>query len=435
MNRLLIDGVKKPPSRNSDNEKNNNSDGKTERIASVSEPMKRTVESDSRWDVNWNFRNERNFKYPSVIIDSGASHSMFPASLRWAFDYYTLETRGARVSSANASEFKTNMRIIGTGDLPVIEDVYCIENLGQSVIGVSQYDKKGYKTTFAKGIAKIQYGNDKDGWLTSIRGTLKGGTYEVDDFIKREIFRNIEDQEIDDYGRVVVDVDTVNTVMEYNKWTDNEFTDDPNCINWYGSFTKKKSVRFGTEDEMINYEYESEVGEGEVTVSVNSIKYNQGEDNDIMTIHKKYGHLSENRIKLAIRDGLVNFGFDYSTIKDQKLPFCIDCMRGRMKASARKNTTHTQYGLFEKIAHDWKGPFPIKSVNGYSGYHLFSDNYSNWLWAYFDKGKDRLFGAVIRLHKTFIDEKTRVIPLVTQPNWRVFQSDYENVNISRGLRD
>lgn len=154
-----------------------------------------------------------------------------------------------------------------------------------------------------------------------------------------------------------------------------------------------------------------------------------------MTIHKKYGHLSENRIKLAIRDGLVNFGFDYSTIKDQKLPFCIDCMRGRMKASARKNTTHTQYGLFEKIAHDWKGPFPIKSVNGYSGYHLFSDNYSNWLWAYFDKGKDRLFGAVIRLHKTFIDEKTRVIPLVTQPNWRVFQSDYENVNISRGLRD
>lgn len=95
--------------------------------------------------------------------------------------------------------------------------------------------------------------------------------------------------------------------------------------------------------------------------------------NPLMEIHLKYGHLSEGRIKLAYKKQLITDSkYKYDDIKDLKLPFCPDCMRGRMKAFSKEQTTDHPWKKFQKIAMDYKGPFKRKSLAGYNGFYLFS---------------------------------------------------------------
>ena len=118
-------------------------------------------------------------------------------------------------------------------------------------------------------------------------------------------------------------------------------------------------------------------------------KVNKDRFNPLLDIHKKYGHLSESRIKLAYKRNLVKDSrYSYADIKDLKLSLCPDCMRGRMKAFPGESTTDHPWKVFQKIAMDYKGPFKKKSHAGYNGFYLFSDYNSDFVWAYPVKHKN-----------------------------------------------
>jgi hypothetical protein len=75
-----------------------------------------------------------------------------------------------------------------------------------------------------------------------------------------------------------------------------------------------------------------------------------------------------------------------------------------MKAFPSGETTNHNWNVFEKVAMDYKGPFKTKSYNGYSGFYLFSDYKSDFVWAYPVKKKSE-GGIALR---NFFDKFIRV---------------------------
>ena len=125
------------------------------------------------------------------------------------------------------------------------------------------------------------------------------------------------------------------------------------------------------------------------------VRFGTLEDNPLIQIHKKFGHLSEGRIKLAYRKNLVNDSkYTYEDIKNLSLPTCRDCKLGRMSAFNRKKATNHTWKTFEKIACDYKGSFEKSIWNKYTGYYLFSDYQSDYVWAYPVKSKDEQIDAI-----------------------------------------
>ena len=130
-----------------------------------------------------------------------------------------------------------------------------------------------------------------------------------------------------------------------------------------------------------------------------SHSYLPGAENELYDIHIRYGHLSENRIKQAIRRGVIKCSISYDKIASQKLPLCVHCYRGRMRKNFQKPTTDHPWTLFQKIAVDYKGPFTIPSVNKYTGFYLFSDYYSNFVAAYPVKSKSEFLSVLKRFNR------------------------------------
>ena len=51
--------------------------------------------------------------------------------------------------------------------------------------------------------------------------------------------------------------------------------------------------------------------------------------NLLYELHRQLGHMSEHRIKLAVRNNLIKInGVTFDMIKDMKLPLCSDCLMG-----------------------------------------------------------------------------------------------------------
>ena len=69
-------------------------------------------------------------------------------------------------------------------------------------------------------------------------------------------------------------------------------------------------------------------------------------------------------------------------IKSMEIRPCFDCMMGRMRALPSGESTHHDWGVMEKIAIDYKGPFSIQSTRKKKGVMLISDYYSNFVHAY-----------------------------------------------------
>jgi hypothetical protein len=130
------------------------------------------------------------------------------------------------------------------------------------------------------------------------------------------------------------------------------------------------------------------------------------EDNPLIAIHKLYGHLSESRIKLAYKKNLItDERYCYEDIKDLHLPLCPDCMKGRMKSFPSEGTTNHPWKLLQKVAMDYKGKFKKKSKNGYSGFYLFSDYFSDYVWAYPVKHKSEQAEALQAFYRKHIESR------------------------------
>jgi hypothetical protein len=162
------------------------------------------------------------------------------------------------------------------------------------------------------------------------------------------------------------------------------------------------------------------------------VRFGSLEDNPLTQIHKKWGHLSESRIKLAYRKHLVNDSqFTYDDIKNLSLPTCRDCMMGRMSAAAKKPTTDHPWKTFEKIACDYKGPFKKSIWNGYTGYYLFSDYHSDYVWAYPVKRKDQQLEALQAFWREHVECQRKE---VQKEMMVVFQSDMNTITRSSTVR-
>jgi hypothetical protein len=137
--------------------------------------------------------------------------------------------------------------------------------------------------------------------------------------------------------------------------------------------------------------------------------HNQSDDqerinNEFYKLHHKWGHLSESRMKLAYKNNLVDGIKQLTPEQFQKaeLKFCYDCMRGRMKAQPHGLTTNHEHDLFEKVAVDYKGPFKVKSREGYSGFYLYSDYSSNYIWVCLVYSKDNFLATLDLFYKHHI---------------------------------
>jgi hypothetical protein len=138
--------------------------------------------------------------------------------------------------------------------------------------------------------------------------------------------------------------------------------------------------------------------------------------------------MSVSKLRLALKDGLISgINMTEEELKKSKLPFCYDCMRGSMKANAKGHTTEHSWKLFEKVAVDYKGPFSVKSHSGFTGFYLFSDYFSDYVWVYLVKRKDQFLEALTQFHQ-FHNVKLNI-------QMQMLQGDYDVMHKDSGVKE
>ena len=358
-----------------------------------------------------------------IIFDTGASRHVFPTTDAF-YHYQEYNTEDRYVSFGEGSKKK----IRGIGHTCLLKNVYYVPEIAVAVISIPQLDLAGYKANFGNGCVELYNSEDFNDRLT---GTLKNGLYHLDDL----------------WVRVMADITCHNYRHEINKNARNHLrTGDMRRINEWMLRSRKRDVD-DLEEEILSENSETvELQElylstgkinlnDEINISRSKKKrYRKGKirldssnDNLLMKIHKNYGHLSEEKIKLAYKKGLIiDNQVKYDDIKDLKLPLCPDCMRGRMKAFPSGDTTDHPWNIFQKIAMDYKGPFKTRSYNGYTGFYLFSDYKSDYVWAYPVKSKSEGGLALRKFYDRFIRRSGRNNAMII-----TLQSDVDSVIRSR----
>jgi hypothetical protein len=112
--------------------------------------------------------------------------------------------------------------------------------------------------------------------------------------------------------------------------------------------------------------------------------------NKLEALHNRWGHLSAESIKRALREQLViGAGVSYDEIKDLNMRMCPDCQKGRMTAlsTPSSDTVYEHLNPMEHLATDDKGPFSVKTIHGYVRFDLFSFRSSKYLVAKFKRHK------------------------------------------------
>jgi hypothetical protein len=142
------------------------------------------------------------------------------------------------------------------------------------------------------------------------------------------------------------------------------------------------------------------------------------------TLHSRWGHLSEGRIKQAIKNKMViGANVEYDQIKDKYMRLCETCMKGRIHRSKylSSNTDHSKQKPFEITAGDIKGPFPIVSSRGHK---YFIAMYCT------STGYTCLFNiASLRFTLDTLKEFNQVVRLANH-TWSIFQTDVDSRFIS-----
>ena len=120
-----------------------------------------------------------------------------------------------------------------------------------------------------------------------------------------------------------------------------------------------------------------------------------GDMKEIDYLHHRWGHLSEQAIKEALRRGSVNGTLiDPEKVRTQTLSFCPDCLKGKMKEvpSRSSETDYSRKMPMEYVATDGKGPFSIETWNGrFRYFDLFAFRSSHWITVKFKRNKDQFY--------------------------------------------
>jgi hypothetical protein len=374
----------------------------------IQDPMKLNADSvDDTIVVCTNVVDDECICTMACILDSGASDHVFPTNTY--FSAFAPDRRGARIETAESNR---SMKILGTGTLNLIgEVVYCPE-LSQGVISISKLDKQGYQTSFHGGKCEIR---DASGYLL-MRGSLgKDGLYWVDRLFVKMMCEDSDSSPYrnhlpDAYDADPSDVELNSTVTYWGVEPESPEQENSNCISCSPNLSQNLSHTCRCHK-----------------ANIKRKRYISSGENLLCEIHRRWGHLSESRIKEGIRRGIIDTTVSYESIKDLSLPLCIDCQRGRMKAFPSQMTSRKHHWKpFEKVALDYKGPFSVKGLNGYIGFFYFSDAATHYCWLYLVKSKDELSEAIKEFKANVINKSNYT--------WRVMQCDYEKVNLSKQVR-
>ena len=296
----------------------------------------------------------------AVIIDSGATNHMFP---HMKFLNTIEELKSPQFVSLGDPLLK--IEIVARGDNNIVGNCLLVPKLQYGLISVPQLDQSGFVTIFENEKCIIHNNNQ-----IVLEATLRDNLYFVDKRYLRHMSHN-PDVETDELNPSISDVrEYVNTMKEQHE--DQILPDARDVVN-----AEKRKRRKFIRAEDISSEEQEHI------------------DREWYQLHNKWGHLSDGRMRLAINKGLISGDVNLSPeqIARAKLGLCYDCMRGRMKSGPHKQIHISDYKPFEKIAVDYKGPITPKSYNKYSGFYLFSDQASNFVWVYHVKKKSEFLDA------------------------------------------
>jgi len=156
-----------------------------------------------------------------------------------------------------------------------------------------------------------------------------------------------------------------------------------------------------------------------------------GEDNLLIQLHRRLGHTPATKIKDAYKRKLwFDTHVTYQMIKDLPMPLCPDCMRGRMKAFDRGETSDRMRRKLEKIQIDYKGPFKTKGKGGFNGFYLITDSATDYFFVVLVKSKNWIIYALER----FWEEVVNLAVLETQERpVKIIQADVSREIMSRDV--
>ena len=108
--------------------------------------------------------------------------------------------------------------------------------------------------------------------------------------------------------------------------------------------------------------------------------------------HYCVGHISKGRIERLIREEILH-PLDFSDLEH-----CIDCIKGKYVKQIKKGAIRSS-GLLELIHTDMCGPFSATSVDGFSYFITFTDDYScyGYIFPICERSKDLISSRYLRL--------------------------------------
>jgi hypothetical protein len=339
-----------------------------------------------------------------IIIDSGASSHMMPS------ECYLQGVDTTINGLVSLGDNKRKLSIVGAGytSIPSLGKVYLVPQLSNGLISIPTLDKIGCKSIFDDGRVYIF---DKNGSML-LTGTLSNKLYYLDNkYI--ELLCNTGSEYHGSSSVVLSALETCCiaeecTLCNINNIENVEITCHISDIN--------------NNDNNSRHDVQGSAPKRLASSIVNM--------RPIELLHNRWGHLGENNIKKAIRLNMVTGAkYTYDEIKNDKLPICFNCMRGRMKTFVDSTGNVRNYKPFEKIAIDYKGKFPMKSRNGCNGFYLISDASTDFVYAYPCNGKS----APIMLQ---ILDKFRIeIAELNGYTITKLQSDFDSVILSDTINE
>jgi hypothetical protein len=117
--------------------------------------------------------------------------------------------------------------------------------------------------------------------------------------------------------------------------------------------------------------------------------------------HYHLGHISRGRIERLIKDGILT-PLDFSN-----LDYCIDCIKGKYAKKVKKGEVKRSTGVLEIIHMDICGPFPVKSVNGFDSFIIFTDNFSHYDYIYSIKERSEALDK-FKIFKTEVENQHNI---------------------------
>ncbi len=318
------------------------------------------------------------------------------------------------------------LEIVGAGytAMPWLGLTLLVPDLSFGLISISALDKIGCKTIFSGGKVYVFMSNGK----LILTGTLSNNLYNLDAEYVDSIYN------INKYSQFPVEDDCVMLVNDYCELCNSE------CYNECSESDNNQVVG----NTVMSCETEPTVGNPSTSneISEESEKLRvQGSAprrllgttvglSPLEILHQRWGHLGEHNIKRALRLKMVNGAkYSYNDIKNSTMRICFNCQRGRMKAfTTPDNVVQKQYLPFEKIAIDYKGPFPVRSVHNNNGFYLCSDNESSMVFVFptDNKGEETLVSVLNEMRNIAESHDHHIIKL---------QSDFDTVILSRAVHD